>query len=145
MMTILIAVLGFVTIAGLGFAFAGSGNSNAKTVKRAQAIVSGGSSGDKRAKTQRSAVTTQEVRRKQILKNLKDEEKQQKAKTVTLSARLQQAGLGLSVRNFWIISGSLGFTIASIGVLLVHGKPWIGLGLGIAAGLGLPRAGRQAG
>ena len=39
MMTILIAVLGFITIAGLGFAFAGGGgSSNAKTVKRAQAI-----------------------------------------------------------------------------------------------------------
>ncbi|MDQ0466436.1 tight adherence protein B [Caulobacter ginsengisoli] len=139
MMTILIAVLGFVTIAGLGLAFAGSGNSNAKTVKRAQAIVSGNQAGEKRgAKTARSAVNNQELRRKQILKNLKDEEKQQKAKTVTLTARLQQAGLTLTVRNFWIISSALGLIVAAIGLLFIH-KPWVGPVLGVVAAVGLPR------
>ncbi len=140
MMTILIAVLGFVTVAGLGFAFAGSGNSNAKTVKRAQAIVSGGATGDKRAKvSQRSAVNNQEVRRKQILKNLKDEEKQQKAKTVTLAARLQQAGLAVSVQNFWIFSSILGVIVAVTGLVLLHNKPWVGPVLGVVAAVGLPR------
>jgi tight adherence protein B len=139
MMTILIAVLGFITVAGLGFAFAGGGgNSNAKTVKRAQAIVSGGPAGDKRAKTARSAVNNQEVRRKQILKNLKDDEKQQKAKTVTLTARLQQAGLTMTVRRFWIYSSILGVIVAAIGLVFIH-KPWIGPVLGMVAAVGLPR------
>jgi tight adherence protein B len=141
MMTILIAVLGFITIAGLGFAFAGGGgSSNAKTVKRAQAIVSGGGTADKRAKSdRRSAVNNQEARRKQILKNLKDEEKQQKAKTVTLRARLQQAGLSMNSRTFWIMSSVLGVVVGGLGLLLAPSKPWIGVGLGVAAGLGLPR------
>ena len=140
MMTILIAVLGFITIAGLGFAFAGGGNSSAKTVKRAQAIVSGVGASEKRAKSdRRSAVNNQEIRRKQILKNLKDEEKQQKAKTVTLSARLQQAGLSMNTRTFWIVSSVLGVIVGALGLLLAPSKPWIGIPLGLAAALGLPR------
>ena len=42
MMMILVAVLAFVMIAGLGFVFAGGDSGSARAAKRAQIIVSGG-------------------------------------------------------------------------------------------------------
>lgn len=135
MLTILIAVLAFVTIAGIGFAFAGSGQS--KVTKRAQTIVSGGTA-QTRKSAARAAANTPEARRKQILKSLKAQEKQQKKVTLNLTAKLQQAGLKGNVRNFWIVSGVLGVTVLGLLVLFTQ-NPWIGLGAGFAAGLGLPR------
>ncbi|NBB16567.1 secretion protein F [Caulobacter sp. SLTY] len=136
MLTILIAVLAFVAIAGIGFAFAGNGGSS-KVTKRAQAIVSGGTA-QTRKTAARAAANTPEVRRKQILKTLKEQEKQQKKITLNLAAKLQQAGLKGNVRNFWIVSGVLGATVLGL-VLLLTSNPWMGLGAGFAAGLGLPR------
>jgi tight adherence protein B len=135
MLIVLIAILGFVTIAGLGFAFAGPTES-AKTAKRAQAIVSGGPR-EVRQKA-KAAASAPENRRKQILKTLKDQEKQQKKVTLTLAARIQQAGLTFTPRQFWIASGVLGAVVFVL-LLLLNQKPWIALALGAVAALGLPR------
>ena len=104
MLTILIAFLAFVTNAGLGFVFAGAGSSS-KATKRAQAIVSGGSrtAADRKA-VARAAANTPEARRKQILKTLKDQEKQQKKATFNLQAKMLQAGLKGNVKVFWVVS-----------------------------------------
>ena len=138
LVTILIAFLAFVTIAGLGFVFAGAGGSN-KAAKRAQAIVSGGprTTADRKA-VARAAANTPEARRKQILKTLKDQEKQQKKATFNLQAKLLQAGLKGNVRNFWIVSGVVG-VLVFVAVLLFQRNPLIALGAGFAAGFGLPR------
>ena len=135
LVTILIAVLAFVTIAGIGFAFAGSGQS--KVTKRAQSIVSGGTP-QTRKSAARAAANTPEVRRKAILKTLKEQERQQKKVTLNLTAKLQQAGLKGNVRNFWIVSGVLGAMVLGL-VILFTRNPWIAIGAGFAAGLGLPR------
>ncbi|MDO9338779.1 MAG: type II secretion system F family protein [Caulobacter sp.] len=136
MITILIAFLAFVTIAGLGFAFAGTGTSN-KATKRAQAIVSGAPRQDRKA-VARAAANTPEARRKQILKTLKDQEKQQKKKTFNLQSKMLQAGLKGNVKAFWIVSGVVG-VIVFVAVLLFQRNPLIALGAGFAAGFGLPR------
>ena len=134
LLTILIAVLGFIAIAGVGFALAGGGSADAKTLKRAQAIVSGGEAREAR----RRPPSVQDQRRKQILKTLREQDRQQKKATLSIAARLQQAGLGLSVQAFWIISAGLG--VVAFGLVMILGQsPLIGLGLGFAAGLGLPR------
>ncbi|HVK42410.1 MAG TPA: type II secretion system F family protein [Phenylobacterium sp.] len=134
MLTILIAVLGFIAIAGVGFALAGGGSADAKTLKRAQAIVGGGEAREAR----RRPASVQDQRRKQILKTLREQDRQQKKATLSIAARLQQAGLGLSVQAFWIISAGLG--VVAFGLVMILGQsPLIGLGLGFAAGLGLPR------
>lgn len=135
--TILVAVLGFVTIAGVGLALAGVGSGSNRGVKRAQAIVSrerdtGG------ANRRRSAANAQDQRRRQILKTLRDQDKLQKKATLSVSAKLQQAGLGADVRGFWIASAVVALVV--VGLVVVLGQsPLIGLGLGFAAGLGLPR------
>lgn len=134
LLTILIAVLGFIAIAGVGFALAGGGSADAKTLKRAQAIVGGGEAREAR----RRPASVQDQRRKQILKTLREQDRQQKKATLSIAARLQQAGLGLSVQAFWIISAGLG--VVAFGLVMILGQsPLIGLGLGFAAGLGLPR------
>ena len=130
-----VIVLGFITIAGLGFAFAGGDGQAAKTAKRAQAIAE---SGRKTQALQRGAVKEEPGhRRKQILKSLKDQDRQQRRASMTLASKMQQAGLGASLKPFWIASGVAG----ALGLLppLVLGHPLIGLGAGFIFGLGLPR------
>ena len=135
LLTLLIAVLGFVVIAGVGFALAGgSGSADAKTLKRAQAIVGGGDAREAR----RRPVAAQDQRRKQILKTLRDQDRQQKKATLSLSARLQQAGLGISVQTFWVISVVVGVLVFGVAIILKP-SPLIALGLAFASGLGLPR------
>ena len=131
---ILIAVLGFVAFAGLGLVLAGAGG-GPRTVKRAQALSAGGAAERNRV---RAAANEPAARRKQILKSLKDQERSHRKASLTIEARLQQAGLTISVQQFWIGSGVFGL-IAAVGVVILRQPIWIALALGAAAGLGLPR------
>lgn len=78
-------------------------------------------------------------RRQQIEETLKQvEERQRSRKRPPLAARLQQAGVPWSKRQYWIASGMLG-TVAT-GIPLVLGQHWyIALGIGFAAAFGVPR------
>ena len=135
--TAMAALLGFLVIAGLGLALSGPSAGQARTLKRAQAIVGGGRDAPS-ARGRRPAASAQDNRRRQILKTLRDQEKQQKKATLTVEAKLQQAGLPDNVRGFWIICVVVGVVVA--GLVLAVGQKWfIGLGLGFAAGFGLPR------
>ena len=135
LVSILAAVLGFVAIAGFGFALAGQSPAQARAAKRAQAIV--GREG-RETKARRGAVATQDQRRKQILESLKEEDRQKKKASLSVSARLQQAGLSINARTFWMISAGLGLGVFLIATTLGQAA-YVGLGLGFAAGFGLPR------
>jgi tight adherence protein B len=137
MLAIIVAVLAFITVGGLGWVFAGGDSSSQKATKRAQALVSGGAR-ERHGRARAAVANTQEVRRKAILKTLKDQERQQKKATLAIAARLQQAGLSMSVRTFWIVSGVFGLVLGAL-ILLLTQKPLIALGIAFAAGLGLPR------
>jgi tight adherence protein B len=130
---LLTAVLAFVAIAGVGFVLAG-GSGQSKVSKRAQAITERGRADVARP---RKAETDANSRRKQILKNLKDQERQQKKQSLTLRAKLLQAGLSMSVRTFWIIRAVLGVVVLLICLVIVK-TLWISLVIGLAAGMGLP-------
>ncbi|WP_299007153.1 type II secretion system F family protein [uncultured Caulobacter sp.] len=135
MLFILAGVLGFITIAGLGFAFVGGDSQATKASKRAQMIGSGSAERQARAKP---AANPTDVRRQTILKALKEQERKQKKATLSIAARMQAAGLGANVRLFWLVS--LGLAAVVILIVLVLGQSlWIALGAGFAAGLGLPR------
>jgi tight adherence protein B len=133
LLMVLAAVLGFVAIGGVAFVFATPNNSRA--VKRAQAITDRTRAPTARART---AANDPALWRKQILKTLRDEERRNRKASLNMAARLQQAGLAISPKVFWMGSAALG-----VGVLLmmvVAGqKPLIALMLAIGAGLGLPR------
>ena len=130
-LALLAGLLGLLVVGGLGFVFTGS----SAPTKRAQAIAE-----RSRAKAQRGrpAAADPAVRRKQILKTLRDQERIQRKASFNLTARLQQAGLPITQRTFWIASAALGAVVLLIGLAASH-KPFIGLALGMAAGLGLPR------
>jgi tight adherence protein B len=134
--TLIIAVLLFIVLGGLGLAFAGGDSAQTKTIKRAQSIAGGGAVAA-RARA-RVANATPDVRRKQILETLREQEKRQKQASLTLNARIQQAGLETTPRTFWIVSVAVGIVVLLL-ILLLR-QPWfIGLGAAFAAGFGLPR------
>jgi tight adherence protein B len=133
---ILVAVVGFAAFTGIGLVFAGGSGPGARTMKRANAISSGGRV--ERTSNARSAINDQGQRRRALLKTLKDQERNQRKASITIQARLQQAGLTATVQHFWIASAMLGALV--MGLMLFLRQPiWIGAGLGFAASLGLPR------
>ena len=135
---VLTAVFGFVAVAGLGLALAGGGATGGGRVTKRMASVTqaGGARAEARGKAGKVDQAT--LRRKQILDNLKAIERQERKAKLTLAARIQQAGLGFSVRTFWIGSLVLGL-VAGFGAGVAIHNPLIALGVAFAAGFGLPR------
>ncbi|HTK36738.1 MAG TPA: type II secretion system F family protein [Caulobacteraceae bacterium] len=134
MLLLLVAVLGFVAVAGVGFVFVGGDSSQGKTAKRVQAVAGPKEKGRSRIAPAEAAG----MRRKQILENLKINEKQSRKQRLSIEARLRQAGLSIGVRQFWIFSGILGLTLGGLPIL-VGFNPLICLGIGFSVGIGLPR------
>jgi tight adherence protein B len=143
LMTILIAILGFVIIASLGFAFTGgSGGGSAALTKRTQTIGMG--SGTRSRQRQKTQAKTPEERRKQITEQLKEADKRERRARLTLRARMMHAGVAPDVSRFWIFSGILGAVAFVIPLFLLSQMPFLAR-LAIAAGAafvacyGLPR------
>lgn len=136
MLMILAAVLGFVTVASLGFAFVGGDDSSTRALKRTQGFTQRSpQAGSKRAA---AGPQTQEQRRRQIMVQLKEADRKERKMRVTMAAKLRQAGLAMKVQTFFIISGVLGVITLLLGLLL--GLPWFILpALPLVFGLGLPR------
>jgi tight adherence protein B len=137
-MAILAALLAFVMVGGVGLVLAGGGGSQSKTVKRAQAITGGGPRVVGGRVKQAATANDPGARRKQILKTLKDQDRQARKASLTLESRLRQAGLSWTVKNFWIGSVAIGVVVLLV-VLLLQSNILIALGAGFAAGFGLPR------
>lgn len=137
MLPILAAFLAFITIGGVGWVLVSGDDTSAQAVKRAKAL--GGARDATAAKrTAAAAANTPEARRKQIMSQLQDVERRERKARMTMSAKLKQAGLSMSLRTFTIISvvaGVISFLIALIAGLNL----FLALGLGVAVGLGLPR------
>jgi len=133
-MIIVAAVAGFVLIAGVGLAFAGGDPSRDRAIKRAQAL----GSGTRELRRARGApLNAADSRRRQILKTLKEQERQQKRARLTLVNRLRQAGLPITPVQFWMAGGGFGLVVALV-ALLLHAHPLVALGLGVAMALGFP-------
>lgn len=137
MLPILAAFLAFITIGGVGWVLVSDDDTSAQAVKRAKAL--GGARDATAAKrTAAAAANTPEARRKQIMSQLQDVERRERKARMTMSAKLKQAGLSMSLRTFTIISvvaGVISFLIALIAGLNL----FLALGVGVAVGLGLPR------
>jgi tight adherence protein B len=134
LLVIICGILGFVAVAGVGFVFAGGGGSQAKALKRAQAIVQAGPARDARAR----AANTSEQRRKQILKSLQEQDRQQKKARLTLDNKILMAGLRISVLQFYIISAVVGLIFMAAAALMAPNRILLAPILGAAMGAGLP-------
>jgi tight adherence protein B len=137
MLVILGAILGFIAVVGVGFAFAGGNPGQAKTSKRVQAIAGAPTSRESRARAARAAANTPDARRKAIVKTLKEQEKQAKKAQLTLANKLQQAGLSITAPIYYAICGGIGLVIM-LAVYVAHQPIWAAPILGAAVGAGLP-------
>lgn len=136
MLPILAAILAFVTIGGLGWAFVGGEDSSTEALKRAQGL--GVNRSPNASKKAAAATNTPEARRKQIMLQLKEADRKDRKARLTMEAKLKQAGLSIKIRTFWIISLCLG--LAGLLLPLVFGlNPFLALGLAVILGAGLPR------
>jgi tight adherence protein B len=123
------------SLGGLVFAFADFG-SQAK--KRVQQI--GKPAGQARGIKGGNAPDANQQRRKNVQTMLKELEKQnaQKNKRPTLRRRIEQAGLSIDIRMFWILSAVSG-VVATILTLYFVSTIWIAPLAGFAFTLGFPR------
>ncbi|SJM62429.1 Flp pilus assembly protein TadB [Brevundimonas diminuta 3F5N] len=137
LLPILAAILAFITIGGVGWVLVGGDDSSSQAVKRAKTM--GGVRAEAAANAKRAAAAnTPEARRKQILLQLQEVDRRERKARMTMAAKLKQAGLSLSVRTFAIISVVAGLVGALLAFVL-GAHIIIVLGVGVAAGLGLPR------
>jgi tight adherence protein B len=131
-----VAAVAFGIVLAVGFVLAGGDTSQTKAIKRAQAIGATSVRDTRRVRTQQA--NTPEIRRKQILKSLQDQERHQKKARLTLANRLKQAGLNLTVPQFWMVGAGFGLAVFALSFLM-RVNPLVALGLGAACGLGLPQ------
>lgn len=134
MLPILAAILAFITIGGLGWAFVGGDDSSSQALKRAETIT-----GRKAAATAKTAAAnTPEARRKQIMTQLQEAERRERKARMSMSAKLGHAGLSMKVQTFYVICGVLG-VLALMFSLLFGMNIFVALGVGLIFGVGLPR------
>lgn len=132
------AMLAVLALGGAALAFVGpSSGSSGRLQKRLESA--------KTAKVRiprgKEAVTDNTAqRRKQVQDTLKELERKQKEQQsrLTLRARIEQAGLDIDERTFWIASAITG--LVSIGLLMIWKQPiYVAIMIGFAAAFGLPR------
>jgi tight adherence protein B len=131
---VLTAVLAAIGLGGAVFAF--SGPSPAAAKKR---VASLSRSSAANAQVRSTALTNQQ-RRKSVQQLLKDIERQQteKKQKPTLQRRIAQAGLQMSPRSFWIMSGAAALLAAA--VCVITRQPILVVILAaFGTGLGFPR------
>ncbi|MFV0281961.1 MAG: type II secretion system F family protein [Rhodoblastus sp.] len=77
-------------------------------------------------------------RRQQIAESMREHENETRKKSMTLAAKLVQAGFSIDVNRFYVISAAVGFGLALL-TFIMNGDPLVALGAGVAGGFGLPR------
>jgi tight adherence protein B len=129
----LIFVMVAIAIGGVAWVFLYPLLSGERNTERRMASVA-----RREAMPQRVSRSGQRSRREQVEDTLKQLEARQKtSKRIPLSLRLSQAGLSLTPRRFLVISGSLGFGVFVV-LMLVGTGLLPAIGIAFAAGGGLP-------
>src|SRR3954471_5894615 len=99
-MLVMVALLLVLALGGVAFAFAGAGAE--KTKKRVAAVAKPTAS----ARALKGATDTNQQRRKNVQAMLKELEKQQaqQKKRISLRRRIEQAGLTITPKTYWIMA-----------------------------------------
>jgi tight adherence protein B len=135
---LLAAAAAFVAVGGIGWVAVGAAG-DAQSKKRVTRAIKGNKI--ERGKRHTSALDQAAQRKKQVQESLKDLEQRQRdqrKKTLTIKARIQQAGMSFTPATFWMVSAGLGIT--ALLTAFVTGQNPIVIGAStLIAGLGLPR------
>jgi len=135
---LLAAAAAFVAVGGVGWVAVGS-MGDAQSKKRINRAVGDGQL--VRGKRQTAALDQAAQRKRQVQESLKDMEQRQRdqrKKTLTVKARIRQAGMSFSPSVFWMISG--GAALAGALVAFVTGQSLLVVAaVMLVCGLGLPR------
>lgn len=151
MLTLMIAVLAFVAIAGIGMALSGGDGDAAR--KRARAIGAGTTvAGKGRAGKAMDESAKRRAKTQEMLDTLRKQgEARRKTNAAqTIKAKLMQAGLEVPVTTFWIFSAILGavcgfliymsgFDGLTVAGISFRSRPILVVGAFIGGGIGLPR------
>ena len=132
-MMIVVGILVFVALGGVAFAFAGPSGAAGK---RMAAVVKPNAA----ARFAKGQADTNQQRRKNVQAMLKELEKHtaENKKRPTLRRRIEQAGLEIEPRTFWILSAISG-ALAAGGVYFITEMLWVVPLAGFGFGLGFPR------
>lgn len=133
-LTLLMAAIFFLAIGGAAFAL--TDGRSARTQKRVASVSRQQATGT----GAQHAPEANQQRRKNVSALLKDLEKQQaeKKQRPTLRRRIEQAGLTIEPRSFYLLSATLALTAAA--VCMLFKLPLIATaGIAFAMGLGVPR------
>ena len=135
MMFVILAALIACSLGGLVFAFGDVGNQQKKRVQQ-----TGKPAGQARGIKGGTNPDANQQRRKNVQTMLKELEKQnaQKNKRPTLRRRIEQAGLTIDIRTFWLLSAASG-VIATVLTLYMVSILWLAPLAGFAFTLGFPR------
>lgn len=151
--SLVIAVLAFVAIGGVGFAVTANGQP-ATASKRVKAVA-GAAKVDRRKQASDLAALKRKQSTQEALKELSANEKQSRKRRLSVKGLIEQAGLKTSPMAFWIISAVCGAVLAITGLIIQTTMSSFPLPVGAAMGFfigmfGLPRwflgilvAGRQ--
>ena len=134
MMIVLTAGLLFAAIGGAAFAL--TGGQSARTQKRMATMTRQQATGV----AARNATDSNQQRRKNVAAMIKNLEKQQaeKKQRPTLRRRIEQAGLTVTPRTYYMLSATLALIV--VAVCLATKQPvWVALGGGFGAFAGVPR------
>lgn len=123
-------------LGGVAFAFADVGGQAKKRVQAvarpagAARLIKGGNNPD-----------ANQQRRKNVQTMLKELEKQnaQKKKRPSLRRRIEQAGLTITPRTYWIMAGAAGVIAAFVALYAVPAQLWVAPVAGFAFAFGFPR------
>jgi tight adherence protein B len=137
LLLIIVGVLAFVSVAGVGLVVAGAGAGSSAVRKRAQSVVQRGRGERIQRHAGRGPAADAGQRRKQILRTLQEQEKKRRAAAFDATGKLRQAGLSISAMTFWLVSGGLGLTVAAV-ALVLHMKLLVALMMGFVGGAGVP-------
>lgn len=108
---IIIAVLAFLCIGGIGLALTGDSNSE-KAAKRAKQIAANETTGRRIARNDPNAARKRQTQ--QMLKKLREQDETRRKSIVAndIQSKINQAGLEMPAQLFWIISAVLGAVAA---------------------------------
>ncbi len=133
----LVIILAMTSIGGVGYVlFADALTGKNRANKRMSNIAQGERTKD--GKT--TSLDPAQLRRKAVNENLKELEQRQKEKKakLTIRALLEQAGLSITPKAFWIGSGVTGFLFTLVGLTIGQGIMVTAL-MGFVGALGMPR------